>query len=148
MSGAADISGVEVEDKRWSIAIHNRRVCPDYRPRLLKMLESLRAVKQVQLFEGPQAMEVLLLPQGGKAEGVRRILQVLKVNPRRTDIVYAGDDENDAAAMKCVMEKGGTAIIVGDRIEVEQAMCIGKPAQLAEAVASLMSRPYNQELQR
>jgi hypothetical protein len=55
----------------------------------------------------------------------------------RDRIVYAGDDENDAVAIRWVLSKGGAGFVVGNRISVPQARHVESPADLARAVRQL-----------
>jgi hypothetical protein len=55
----------------------------------------------------------------------------------RNRIVYAGDDENDAVAIRWVLSKGGEGFVVGNRISVPQARHVDGPADLARAVRQL-----------
>ena len=48
--------------------------------------------------------------------------------------MYAGDDENDAVAIRWVLSKGGAGIVVGNRITVPRARHVEGPADLARAV--------------
>jgi hypothetical protein len=48
--------------------------------------------------------------------------------------VYAGDDENDAVAIRWVLSKGGAGFVVGNRISVPRARSVKGPADLARAV--------------
>ncbi|HAM34086.1 MAG TPA: hypothetical protein DCP41_11515 [Deltaproteobacteria bacterium] len=58
-------------------------------------------------------------------------------DPLRERIVYAGDDENDAVAIRWVLSKGGAGIVVGNRITVPKARHVEGPADLARAVREL-----------
>jgi trehalose-6-phosphatase len=58
-------------------------------------------------------------------------------DPSRERIVYAGDDQNDAVAIRWVLSNGGTGIVVGNRITVPQARHVEGPADLARAVRDL-----------
>ncbi|HEX2709375.1 MAG TPA: hypothetical protein VHM68_00855, partial [Candidatus Deferrimicrobium sp.] len=49
----------------------------------------------------------------------------------------AGDDENDAVAIRWVLSKGGDGIVVGNRISVPHARHVEGPAGLARAVREL-----------
>ena len=75
-----------------------------------------------------------MLGGGGKSAGVRRLCRLADRDPARERIVYAGDDENDAVAIRWVLSKGGTGIVVGNRITVSQAIHVEGPAGLARAV--------------
>ena len=130
----ASVPGVEIEDKRWSVAVHYRNASPRSFRRRASILQRLRNRKGIKVFRGPEAVEVQMLGGGGKSAGVRRLCRIADRDPSRERIVYAGDDENDAVAIRWVLSKGGAVIVVGNRITVSRAMRVEGPAGLARAV--------------
>ena len=130
----ASVPGVEIEDKRWSVAIHYRNASPRSFRRRVSLLQRLRSRKGIKVFRGAEVAEVQMLGGGGKSAGVRRLCRLADRDPSRERIVYAGDDENDAVAIRWVLSNGGAGIVVGDRISVPQARHVEGPAALARAV--------------
>jgi len=133
----ASVPGVEIEDKRWSVAVHYRNASPRSVRRRVSLLQRLRNRKGIKVFLGPEAVEVQMLGGGGKSAGVRRLCRLAGRDPSRERIVYAGDDENDAVAIRWVLSNGGTGIVVGNRITVPRARHVEGPAGLARAVREL-----------
>ena len=133
----ASIPGVEVEDKRWSIAVHYRNAAPRSFRRRVSLLQQLRDRAGIKVYRGPEVVEVQLLGGGGKSAGVRRLCRLTDRDPSGERIVYAGDDEDDAVAIRWVLSKGGAGIVVGNRIRVPQARHVEGPADLARAVRQL-----------
>ncbi|MBE0569481.1 MAG: trehalose-phosphatase [Deltaproteobacteria bacterium] len=129
--------GVEVEDKGWSIAVHYRQVLPDATPMLEPLLAELGETPGTRMYRGTYAVELQLFPNVSKSFGVRRLCRLLKFDPSSDRILYAGDDENDAVAMRWVLKKGGIALSVGRRVRVRGARPIDDPAALARAVRGL-----------
>lgn len=130
----ASIPGVEIEDKRWSVAVHYRNASPRSFRRRVSLLQRLRGRKGIKVFRGPEVVEVQMLGGGGKSAGVRRLCRLDDWDPSRERIVYAGDDENDAVAIRWVLSKGGAGITVGNRISVPRARHVEGPADLAKAI--------------
>lgn len=128
------IPGLEIEDKRWSVAIHYRNASPRSFQRRVSLLQRLRDRTGIKLHRGPEVVEVQLVLGGGKSAGVRRLCRITGWDPSWERIVYAGDDENDAVAIRWVLLKGGTGIVVGNRITVPKARHVEGPADLAKAV--------------
>ena len=75
--------------------------------------------------------------QVNKSFGVRRLCRLLGVDPSKTRLLYAGDDENDAVAMRWVLRKGGIAFCVGNRIRIPCVRVVEGPVDLARAVREL-----------
>ena len=130
----ASIPGVEIEDKRWSVAVHYRNASPRSFRKKISLLQRLRDRTGIKVFRGHEVVEVLLLGGGGKSAGVRRLCRLADWDLGRERIVYAGDDENDALAIRWVLSKGGAGIVVGNRITVPQARYVESPAGLPRAV--------------
>jgi trehalose 6-phosphate phosphatase len=129
--------GVEVEDKGWSVAVHYRQVLPDAIPMLEPLLAELGETPGTRMYRGTYAFEVQLFPNVSKSFGVRRLCRLLKFDPTRDRILYAGDDENDAVAMRWVLKKGGIALSVGGRVRIRGVRPVDDPAALARAVRDL-----------
>jgi len=133
----ATVPGVEIEDKGWSVAIHYRNASPRSFRRRVSLFQRLRNRNGIKVFRGPEVVEVQMLGYGGKSAGVRRLCRLSDWDPDRESVVYAGDDENDAVAIRWVLSKGGTGIVVGNRITVPQAFHVEGPSDLARAVRDL-----------
>jgi len=137
--------GVDVEDKGWSIAIHHRHVLPEVVPMLDPLLKELEGTPDLRVFRGPSVAEVQLLRNVSKSFGLRRICRILGFDPPRDRVSYAGDDENDAVAMRWVLRKGGIAFSVGGAAHAPGARVVENPVALARAVGALAGIPRQRE---
>lgn len=133
----ADLPGIQVEDKRWSVALHTRKAPEASRQALLGRLESWQADQRVRIFRGPEVHEIQLVPRISKAYGVRTLCRFMKFTPRPGTLFYAGDDENDAIAMRFITRLGGAAVTVGERCLIPASKLVADPRELAEAVFRL-----------
>jgi trehalose 6-phosphate phosphatase len=133
----ASFPGVDLEDKGWSLAVHHRHVLPEALAMLEPLLSELRHTPGVRVFRGPSVAEVQLLANVSKSFGVRRICRILGVDPSGGRILYAGDDENDAAAMRWLLRKGGIALAVGNRMRLPGARYVAGPVELVRVVREL-----------
>jgi trehalose 6-phosphate phosphatase len=129
--------GVELEDKRWSAAVHFRRVLPEAMSMLYPLILELKDHPGIRVFEGPAVAEVQFLPSVSKSFGIRRLCRILKFDPSGGCILYAGDDENDAMALRWVISRKGTAIAVGGRVRVPGIQVVDGPGGLARAVRAV-----------
>ena len=141
----ASIPGVEIEDKRWSVAVHFRNPSPRSFRKRMSLLQRLRDRTGIKVYRGHEVVEVQLVRGGGKSAGVRRLCRLADWDPARERIVYAGDDENDAVVIRWVLSKGGTGIVVGDRITVPRAHHVEDPAGLPRAVRDFADAAPNRE---
>lgn len=131
------VPGVEVEDKNWSLAIHHRKVSPADIPALEALLGRLAIMSSIKVLSGPCVSEIQVLEEVDKSFGVERLCRLLRYDPTRGGILYAGDDENDAVAMRWVLARKGTAVSVGGRARVSGARNVTGPAGLARTVRRL-----------
>jgi trehalose 6-phosphate phosphatase len=137
----SSVPGTDIEDKRWSIAVHYRRVSPDERAALWRLLDEVPRRKEVRVYEGPAVMEIQLVPGWEKAKGLENLCRHLRFDPGGGRVVYAGDDENDGTAMRWALSRKGTAFAVGIRPRVPGARSVRDPASLAHAVRVLACLP-------
>ncbi len=137
----SSVPGADIEDKRWSIAVHHRRVSPGSRGTLDRLLDGIRRREEVRVFNGPSVAEILLLPGWDKSRGLEALCRFLRLDPSGGRIVYAGDDENDGIAMRWVLSRKGTALAVGIRPGVPGARVVTGPLTLARTVRAMARLP-------
>ena len=137
LSRLSSFPGVDVEDKGWSVAVHHRRVLPEAAAMMEPLLEELERTPGIRVFRGPCVAEVQLLPEVNKSFGVRRLCRLLGVDPSKAQLLYAGDDENDAVAVRWVLGKGGIAFCVGKPMNIPGVRFVETPVDLARAVREL-----------
>lgn len=142
----AAIPGVEVEDKGWSVAVHYPNASPRSFRRRVSLLQRLRSFPGVKVYRGHEVVEVQLVRGGSKAAGLRRLCRMIGWKCAPGNLVYAGDDENDATAMKWVLHQDGAAVVVGSRIAIPRALCVGSPADLAPAIHSFLGAETGRRL--
>jgi trehalose 6-phosphate phosphatase len=133
---AADC-GADLEDKKWSVALHTRRASPEGKQELHRLIAAWQGAERVGIFKGPEVIEVLFFPEVNKAFGVRTLCTLLKLSASNGAIVYSGDDENDAMAMEFVTGMGGIAITIGDRPLVPSSLVVKDQPALAVAVRGI-----------
>lgn len=132
-------AGVEIEDKLYSVAVHTRNASESSRVSVEKFLQDCAPVRELGKFRGPEVIDIALAPGMDKSAGVRRLCGLIGGDPEAYEILYAGDDENDARAMDWVVHHGGIAITVGQRPLVPGSRVVGGPSYLAGEVRKLLS---------
>ena len=142
------IEGGEVEDKTWSAAVHFRQVAVENRVLVARELENLHIRHGVSLHYGPDVAEVQFLQEVSKELAMKTLVTLFSASRNTRKLVYAGDDQNDAQAMRWVMDEGGTVFIVGNRISLAGAYVVPDPTALARAIRrrfkSISSKTDNQ----
>jgi trehalose 6-phosphate phosphatase len=131
------VPGVDVEDKKWSVAFHVRGISPSDRESVFKSLTRLVQTKGIRIFRGPEVLEAQLLPEVNKLFGVKTLCSLMGFGPESGRIVYSGDDENDAVAMEWVIRHGGVAFSLGSEPLVQGAIPVDGPEALVRELAKL-----------
>jgi trehalose-phosphatase len=135
------VPGVDLEDKGWSVAVHFRNATPKSFRRRTRLLQQLRNRTGIKIYRGYEVVEVQFVRGGSKSAGLRRLCRLLGWDASREGVVYAGDDENDATAIRWVVGKGGTGIVVGNRIMLPRALSVAGPESLPRAVYAFSGAP-------
>ncbi|HET6419053.1 MAG TPA: trehalose-phosphatase [Geobacteraceae bacterium] len=133
----ANLPGVDIEDKDWSVALHTRHAQESSRIELHKRLTIWQEDINVRIFRGPEVFEIQFFPHMSKSYGVRILCKFMKFAPKEGSLFYAGDDENDAVAMRLVIRLGGTAVTVGERPLIPASTVVKTQRELAEKVGIL-----------
>lgn len=117
--GARTIPGALVEDKRFAVSLHYRRVPRARRPAALALAAAVRrSVPGLAVIVGKDVHE--FLPRIGWDKGraarwiVRRLRPTLPAAARPPLLVFAGDDTTDEAAFAALRPRGVT-VRVGAR---------------------------------
>jgi trehalose 6-phosphate phosphatase len=131
------VQGIEVEDKKWSIAIHVRQVPQNVRASVFSLLTDLARTSPIRVLKGPEVFEIQLLPETDKLFGVQTLCRLIRFDPGSGTIVYCGDDENDAIAMKWVIRHGGVAFSIGAEPLVPGAEAVDDPEALVREMRKL-----------
>lgn len=129
--------GIDIEDKKWSAAIHITTSEGAATKKLFKTILAWAERESITIHRGPNVLEVQFIDGFNKSVGASFLAKVLKVDTQKDTVVYAGDDENDAVAMWWALMTGGTAIMVGTRLDVAGAVYVKDQQALIETVQLL-----------
>jgi trehalose 6-phosphate phosphatase len=136
------IPGIDLEDKRWSVAVHVQRASMAGRYLAEMYLGQLRRRRILRFSRGRDAFDIPFLAGMNKAVGAKMFTAILSRS--RDRVVYAGDGENDALAMKWILRKGGMAFAVGKQAIIPAARLVSSPAALAAEIRRLLGAGRNQ----
>ena len=134
---AAELPGVRVEDKSWSVAWHCRER-PEYEPELAR-----RAPEIVARFPGfelqPGSYVFEFKPRGmDKGVAVVAFLDEPPFQGRRP--VYLGDDLTDEHGFAVVNARGGASVRIGARTPSQAAFTLSSPADVQAWLDSVKAR--------
>ena len=131
--------GLEIEDKKWSIAIHLRRASDSVKSDVRMILEEISPFRDFRKLLGPEVIEILFFPEFDKAFGIRNLCEFLEYEPEPEGLICAGDDENDLSAMQWVLFMKGLVFTVGDHPLIRGSYLSPTPSSLPEVIFSSFS---------
>ena len=134
LASIRQIPGVEIEDKTWSAAVHFRKVATEDRVSVARELDNLHIHHSVSFHYGPDVAEIQFLGEVIKEIAPKTLIKLFGHRPTGRNLVYSGDDQNDAQAMRWVLDRNGIVYAVGDRISVTGANVVADPTDLARAL--------------
>ena len=134
-------AGLEMDDKLWSIAVdssqlkYNQWISIEYKIRLWSRKYSLTVSSLLD------RIEIQLIPGFNKSIGISYLARMFKIDPGFDSIIYAGDDECDIVALWWTVLFGGTAIMVGNDLQVPGAVYVQDSSALIAMIDSLVKSP-------
>jgi len=135
--------GLEIEDKRWSVAIHIGKNRSPSLEKTVKTIVAWAMREKITLYRGPDVIEIQFLDGFNKSTGATFLVELLKIDTNKDQIIYSGDDENDAVAMWWAIMAGGKAIMVGALFDLPGAIYVKDQQELADAVQMLIECDKN-----
>lgn len=112
-----DLSGVIIERKRYSLAVHYRKVkSEEVLEKVQQAVEDMRRETGLRKRNGKKVLELEPAVEWNKGRALRWLIDILPVSGEETPfIVYAGDDVTDEDAFFALREDG-PGIYVGDAL--------------------------------
>jgi trehalose 6-phosphate phosphatase len=138
-SGARHLPGVAVERKRFSIAVHTRRVQSDpVREAAVNLaIGIVRSFDRLKLVTGKEIAELRPAVAWDKGAGVGMVLDTL--SPTRIPI-YIGDDQTDEDAFAETARRQGVGVVVGRPNETAAGFWLAGPGEVLAFLGELGRR--------
>lgn len=118
----ADIKGIVIEEKHFSVALHYRLV--EEEEGIFKIKTFVKKIvsknKKLRLMEGKKVFEVLPNIEWNKGQAIRWLMQSLNLSWQDSSVVYIGDDLTDEYAFSCVRTRGA-GILVASQVRPSAA---------------------------
>ena len=117
----ADVAGVVIERKRFSVATHYRNVDPARVDHVRRVVEDVLR-ESPELRPQPGKMVIDLRPDVAwdKGHALRWMLEALGLATGRELVCYVGDDETDEDAFRC-LGRADLGVRVGPEVQTTQA---------------------------
>lgn len=112
----AEIEGAQVEPKRYTVAVHHRRVADTERPRVEEAVDrELARQPKLAKHEGKRVYEIRPDLDWNKGRAVTWLLEQLELDSPQDLPIYLGDDVTDEDAFAALEARGGMGVVVIDR---------------------------------
>ena len=108
----ADVAGVLLEDKTWTLSIHYRLADPGIVPRLRGVVADVAARYGLPVTEGKMVLEVRPPVSVDKGTAVLALAARLGATNGTASLLYAGDDRTDEDAFRRLREMLPDAVTV------------------------------------
>jgi hypothetical protein len=106
-------SGIEVEDRKWSVIIHLSKSGRTASAKIETDIVAWATNEKLRINRSQDALEIHLLQGFNKSLGAAFLANTLNMTPREDSILYVGRSGTDNVAMWWALMTGGTAISVG-----------------------------------
>jgi alpha,alpha-trehalase len=112
----SSIEGVVLERKRFSLAVHYRKVKPDQIGAVQAVTTTVvQELGALRIRSGKMVLEIEPVLAWNKGDAVRWLMNALEVDPAKSLVVYIGDDETDEDAFEA-LNCWGVGVYVGAEI--------------------------------
>ena len=133
---AADIEGTQVEPKHASVALHDRHVAPEERPRVAALVDEVLAEHpgELRVTPGKFVHEIQPKIDWNKGKAVEHLIGVLDLDHPDTVPIYLGDDITDEDAFRALAgrETPGLGVLV-----IDPADAVGRETAATAVLATV-----------
>lgn len=110
------ISGVIIERKRFSVAVHYRKVRSDVGVQQVKrVIDAVLWDTKLRKRQGKQVLELEPAVEWDKGDAVEWLMDTTEIDPQRVLVIYVGDDETDEDVFAALAGKG-LGVRVGEEV--------------------------------
>ena len=138
-----EISGAQLERKRFSIAAHYRNVNENDVPTLKQAIEAVAARhSELRRIDGKKVFEFLPAMEWDKGKAVTWLLEAMGLESRSGGIrpIYIGDDRTDEDAFHALKERG-VGILISDQMQPTAAIyALKDPTEVQRFLRTLTAR--------
>jgi len=133
-----EISGAQLERKRFSIAAHYRNVTENDVPALTQAVEAVAARHpELRRIDGKKVFELLPAIEWDKGKAVMWLLEALGLERENIRPIYIGDDSTDEDAFRALKERG-VGILVSEQPQPTAAIySLKNPAEVERFLHAL-----------
>jgi trehalose-phosphatase len=115
-----DVTGVVIEHKRYSAAVHYRQVDAAWSDRVIDAVTRTASAAGLRVRSGKQVRELVPDVDWHKGRALTWLRDVLGVDAQHTALVYVGDDETDEDAFRA-LGADGIGLRPGSRVAASLA---------------------------
>jgi len=134
----ASVEGVQVERKRYAVAVHHRRAGESAAAAALRAVAEVeRAVPGLRVGEGRKVRELRPALDWDKGKAIGWLLETLGIEASRACPIYIGDDVTDEDAFRAIEDDGVTIVVRGRRGRTRARYALESPAAVRDFLVRL-----------
>lgn len=139
---AAEIEGVIVEDKRWTLSVHYRLAHPRFVPEIRERMEAIARETGLRLTSGKEVLELrppVAVDKGTAAVELARHLGALADGGSS---LFAGDDRTDEDAFRELREAWPLAVsirVAAEAVETAAEFCVPDTDAVRELLRAVVA---------
>ncbi len=127
----ADVEGVIIEPKRFSLAVHYRLVQPDYVD-LVSAAADAALEPELKRFDGKKVIEIQPNMDWHKGKALMTLLDTLGLDEGSALPIYVGDDTTDENAFRAIRDFGIGVVVRHEVYETAADYALADPAEVEE----------------
>ena len=131
---------IEIEDKLWSIAVDTSQINYNTWINVEKKICAWSRKHSLTVSSGLDQIDIQLIPGFNKSVGISYLARMFDIDPITDSIVYAGNAESDIIALWWTMLFGGTAIMVGNDLQVPGASYVNDSSALIAMIDNIVDK--------
>jgi len=134
-------AGIKMDDKLWSIAVDTKRLKFNSWINVERKICAWSVKHGLTVNCGLDRIDIQLISGFNKSVGISYLARMFDIDPTVDSIIYAGGDESDAVALWWTMLFGGTAIMVGNDLNVPGANYVKDSSALIAMIDTIVNKP-------
>lgn len=135
-----DISGVIIEEKKFSIAIHYRLARADDFGKIKEVVDEIvTRHKELRLLHGKKVFEIMPAIHWNKGMAIRWIMKTLNISWSDSSVVYIGDDTTDEDAFRVVRSRGKAILVSQENYPSSADFIVKNPDEVKKLFEQILN---------
>lgn len=134
------IDGCLIEEKKFSVAVHYRRVDEKQVPAVAEVVDKIIASESLlRLLKGKKVFEILPDIDWDKGKAIRWIMKAFEKDWKDVSVVYMGDDTTDEYAFRAIRTRGAGVLVSDEERPSSADYQIVSPEEVEKLFGQILS---------